>query len=146
MRTFSRPREEVSFASGRTAGENLPGFIASLKVIFKREETYFSPWFVKFAIVSRKYDISAMLVKKMKESAEQFIDGKTVTVAVITVSTYFDESQRHAIKDAGEKSGILDKLLGRATLPEDPQPRPEPYRWPTQAKRAGTSGSFVQLD
>ncbi|KAL3114818.1 hypothetical protein niasHT_014632 [Heterodera trifolii] len=106
-------------------------------------------------------DILAMLVKKMKESAEQFLDGKTVTVAVITVSTYFDESQRHAIKDAGEKSGILDKLLpgqvlnaftwspsgvGQLALPKDPQPRPEPYRWPTQAKRAGTSGFFVQLN
>ncbi|KAL3073422.1 hypothetical protein niasHT_038560 [Heterodera trifolii] len=36
--------------------------------------------------------------------------------------------------------------MGRAHLPEDPQPRPRPWRCPTQTKRAGTSGFFVQLD
>ncbi|KAL3118305.1 hypothetical protein niasHT_005508 [Heterodera trifolii] len=36
--------------------------------------------------------------------------------------------------------------MGRAYLPENPQPRPRPWRCPTQTKRAGTSGFFVQLD
>ncbi|KAL3092934.1 hypothetical protein niasHS_004961 [Heterodera schachtii] len=51
-----------------------------------------------------------------------------------------------AISQAGSWSIHLEPVMGRAHLPEDPQPRPRPCRWPTQAKLAGTSGFFVQLD
>ena len=50
-------------------------------------------------------EISAMVLVKMKETAEAFL-GQTVTDAVITVPAYFNDSQRQATKDAGSISGL----------------------------------------
>ncbi|MAD40481.1 molecular chaperone DnaK [Tistrella sp.] len=49
--------------------------------------------------------ISAQILKKMKETAEAYL-GETVTQAVITVPAYFNDSQRQATKDAGKIAGL----------------------------------------
>ncbi|MFQ5455109.1 MAG: molecular chaperone DnaK [Nitrospirota bacterium] len=50
-------------------------------------------------------EISAMILQKMKQSAEDYL-GETVSEAVITVPAYFDDSQRQATKDAGTIAGL----------------------------------------
>ncbi|MBP5435575.1 molecular chaperone DnaK [bacterium] len=49
--------------------------------------------------------ISAMVLAKMKETAEEYL-GEKVTEAVITVPAYFNDSQRQATKDAGKIAGL----------------------------------------
>ncbi len=49
--------------------------------------------------------VSAMVLKKMKETAESFL-GTTVDKAVITVPAYFNDAQRQATKDAGKIAGL----------------------------------------
>jgi molecular chaperone DnaK len=50
-------------------------------------------------------EISAMILQKMKDSAEQHL-GEKVDKAVITVPAYFNDSQRQATKDAGKIAGL----------------------------------------
>ncbi len=50
-------------------------------------------------------EISAMVLQKMKDAAEQYL-GEKVTQAVITVPAYFNDSQRQATKDAGRIAGL----------------------------------------
>src|SRR6187399_845481 len=49
--------------------------------------------------------VSAMILQKMKETAESYL-GETVTKAVITVPAYFNDAQRQATKDAGKIAGL----------------------------------------
>lgn len=50
-------------------------------------------------------EVSAFILQKMKETAENFL-GEKVTQAVITVPAYFNDSQRQATKDAGKIAGL----------------------------------------
>ena len=54
---------------------------------------------------SRRREISAFILQKMKETAEAYL-GEKVTQAVITVPAYFNDAQRQATKDAGKIAGL----------------------------------------
>ncbi len=55
-------------------------------------------------------EISAMILQKMKQTAEDYL-GQKVTEAVITVPAYFNDSQRQATKDAGKVAGLEVKRI-----------------------------------
>ena len=72
----------------------------------------------KVEINGRDYtaqEISAMILQKMKKTAEDYL-GQEVTRAVITVPAYFNDEQRQATKDAGEIAGLkVERIINEPT-------------------------------
>ena len=123
----------VAFAKG--SGERLVGQVAKRQAVTNPENTVFSikrfmgrkfgevteeqkmvPYKVvqagngdaRVEIEGKLYsppEISAMILQKMKDAAEQHL-GEKVTKAVITVPAYFNDAQRQATKDAGQIAGL----------------------------------------
>jgi molecular chaperone DnaK len=63
---------------------------------------------VRIEVMGKLYsppEISAMILQKLKQSAEDYL-GQKVTQAVITVPAYFNDAQRQATKDAGKIAGL----------------------------------------
>ena len=73
---------------------------------------------VRIEIDGRKYtpqEISAMILQKMKKTAEDFL-GTDVTEAVVTVPAYFNDAQRQATKEAGEIAGLkISRIINEPT-------------------------------
>ncbi len=94
-------------------GERLIGQVAKRQAVTNPERTVISikremGTSFKVNIDGKQYtpqDISAMILTKMKETAESYL-GEKVTQAVITVPAYFNDSQRQATKDAGRIAGL----------------------------------------
>ena len=94
-------------------GERLIGQVAKRQAVTNPERTVISikremGTTYKVNIDGKQYtpqDISAMILTKMKETAESYL-GEKVTQAVITVPAYFNDSQRQATKDAGRIAGL----------------------------------------
>ena len=99
-------------------GERLVGQVAKRQAVTNPDRTVISikremGTGYKVSIDGKEYtpqDISAMILTKMKETAESYL-GEKVTEAVITVPAYFNDSQRQATKDAGRIAGLDVKRI-----------------------------------
>ncbi len=99
-------------------GERLVGQVAKRQAVTNPDRTVISikremGTGYKVSIDGKQYtpqDISAMILTKMKETAESYL-GEKVTEAVITVPAYFNDSQRQATKDAGRIAGLDVKRI-----------------------------------
>ena len=99
-------------------GERMVGQIAKRQAVTNPDRTVISikremGTNYKVNIDGKAYtpqDISAMILTKMKETAEAYL-GEKVTQAVITVPAYFSDSQRQATKDAGKIAGLDVSIL-----------------------------------
>ena len=111
-------RTTPSVVSFGKDGERLVGQNAKHKAVINPDRTVISikremGTGYKVNIDGKQYtpqDISAMILQKMKETAEAYL-GETVTEAVITVPAYFNDSQRQATKDAGRIAGLDVKRI-----------------------------------
>ncbi|MCH8018234.1 molecular chaperone DnaK [candidate division KSB1 bacterium] len=96
-RFMGRRQDEVSTEIAEVPYKVVKGANGVAKV--KIEDKQYSP-----------QEISAMILQKMKQTAEDYL-GSKVTSAVITVPAYFNDSQRQATKEAGEIAGLEVKRI-----------------------------------
>jgi molecular chaperone DnaK len=103
-RTISSIKRFMGGRYGEVKGE---ADLMSYKVVKGDNDT------IRVDIEGRMYtpqEISAMVLQKMKKTAEDFL-GTEVTEAVVTVPAYFNDSQRQATKEAGEIAGLKIKRI-----------------------------------
>ena len=101
-RFMGRGYDEVSVERGMVPYEVMRGDGGLARV--KIDDKVYSP-----------PEISAMILQKMKQAAEDYL-GEKVTRAVITVPAYFNDSQRQATKDAGEIAGLkVERIINEPT-------------------------------
>ena len=111
-------RTTPSVVAFTTDGERLVGQVAKRQAVTNPDRTVISikremGTGYKVSVDGKAYtpqDISAMVLAKMKETAEAYL-GEKVTEAVITVPAYFNDSQRQATKDAGRIAGLDVKRI-----------------------------------
>jgi heat shock protein 5 len=84
--------------------------LVSYKIVEKGGKPYVSVNIGGEDKVFSPEEISAMILTKMKETAEAFL-GKTIKHAVVTVPAYFNDAQRQATKDAGVIAGLDVKRI-----------------------------------
>lgn len=89
--------DEVSAEAGRVPYEVVKGDNNTPRV--KIDDRNYTP-----------QEISAMILQKMKKTAEDYI-GQEVSEAVVTVPAYFNDAQRQATKEAGEIAGLTIKRI-----------------------------------
>ncbi len=92
-RFMGRRPDEVDEESGMVPFETVPSDDGNTVRVKINDRVYSPP------------EISAMVLQKMKQTAEEYL-GTKVDEAVITVPAYFNDSQRQATKDAGEIAGL----------------------------------------
>ena len=116
-------RTTPSVVSFTKDGERLVGQNAKHKAVVNPDRTVISikremGTNYRVNIDGKEYtpqDISAMILTKMKETAESYL-GEKVTDAVITVPAYFNDSQRQATKDAGRIAGLnVQRIINEPT-------------------------------
>ncbi|MES1909834.1 MAG: Hsp70 ATPase ssa1 [Cercozoa sp. M6MM] len=93
-RTFDDPAVQDDMKTWPFKVVEMPGKKPGVRVQYKGEHKTF-----------HAEEISAMVLTKMKETAESYL-GNNVTEAVVTVPAYFNDSQRQATKDAGSIAGL----------------------------------------
>ena len=102
----TNPKDTV-FSVKRFMGRNFSEVTSEIKN-FPYEVRQSSTGSVQIRMAGKDYtppEISAMILQKMKQTAEDYL-GEKVTQAVITVPAYFNDSQRKATKDAGKIAGL----------------------------------------
>ena len=78
-------------------------------------------------------EVSAMILQKMKSTAEIFL-GKDIQNAVVTVPAYFNDAQRQATKDAGTISGMkVERIINEPTAVPSPTAWTRPAGSPTSS-------------
>ncbi len=103
--------ENTIYSAKRFVGRNFSEVENETKIIpYKVINKNSQPAFEAAGEVYTPEQISAMILQKLKKTAEDYL-GTEVTEAVITVPAYFNDSQRQATKDAGKIAGLDVKRI-----------------------------------
>jgi len=118
-RKVGDPAKRQSVTNPKKTVSSIKRFMGRLKSECQNEQEYVSYEIVyennqpKVKIDDKTFtpqEISAIILQKMKQTAEEFL-GEEVTEAVITVPAYFNDAQRQATKEAGEIAGLVVKRI-----------------------------------